>query len=291
MTDRLQIGLLFLAPLAILAAFYLLGLSVPVPQLGRNYVVELDLPEPGAPIGLPEIAGPEDRSRPLIVIDAGHGGPDGGATAQGIVEKDIVLALAMALRDRLIEDGGVRVALTRSDDTFLVLQERVAIARKLNADLFISLHADSAENSDATGATIYTLADEASDAVAARFAERENSADSLNGVRLGQRGEAVDAILVDLSRRRIKAESRELAQLILREGQGKVRFHPRPMRSADLAVLKSLEMPSILFESGYLTNSGDAERLASAENRRQTADAIARALRIYLATQAVAGNN
>lgn len=286
MTDRMQIGLLFCAPVALLAALYALGLAIPVPELGRNYVVKLELPASDAPLDLPDIMGPQDSSRPLVIIDAGHGGPDGGASAQGIVEKDIVLGIALALRDRLLDDGGVRVALTRSDDTFLVLQERVIIAQRMAADVFISIHADSAENSDATGATIYTLDNEASDAVAARFAERENSADSLNGIRLGQRGEAVDAILVDLSQRRVKTESQTLAELVLREGLDKIRFRPNPLRSADLAVLKSLEMPSILFESGYLTNTADAVRLASEQNRNATADALARALRIYLATDA-----
>ena len=290
MSDRLQIGLLFLAPVALLAGLYALGLSIPVPSLGRGYVVKLQLPSAGELRDLPEILGPEDNSRPLVVIDAGHGGPDGGASASGYVEKDIVLGLALALRDRLLEDGGVRVALTRSDDSFVVLQERVAVAQKLGADVFVSIHADSAANVDATGATIYTLDDEASDAVAARFAERENAADTLNGVQLGTRGEAVDSILVDLSQRRVKGDSLRLARLVLREGEGRIRFHPAPLRAADLAVLKSLEMPSILFESGYITNAADAERLASAANRRATSDAIARALRIYLATEQVEGS-
>lgn len=289
MSERFQIGLLFLAPAALLAALYALGLTIPVPELGRSYVVTLQMPGAQSPRDLPEVLGPEDNSRPLVVIDAGHGGPDGGASASGYVEKDIVLGIAQALRDRLLDDGGVRVALTRSDDTFLVLQERVVVAQALGADVFISIHADAAENSDATGATVYTLDSQASDAVAARFAARENASGTLNGVQLGENGEAVDAILVDLSQRRVKGESARLAQLVLREGRGRVRFHPAPLRSADLAVLKSLEMPSILFESGFITNSADARRLASDENRRATADALARALRIYLATEAIGG--
>src|SRR5687768_3231590 len=121
MSLRLQLWLVFLSPVALLAAPYAHRPTLPVPALGRDYVIRMDLPPVGEQADLPQVFGPADKSRPLIVIDAGHGGHDPGATGQGFREKDLVLALAQALRGRLVEDGGIRVALTRQDDRFLVL--------------------------------------------------------------------------------------------------------------------------------------------------------------------------
>ncbi|USA38313.1 N-acetylmuramoyl-L-alanine amidase family protein [Pelagerythrobacter marinus] len=287
MSMRLQIWLIFLAPPVFLAALYLLGLSIPVPHLGRDYVVRVALPEAGDPVGLPTIHGPPDRSRPLVVIDPGHGGKDPGASVEGYREKDIALALAMALRDRLVADGGVRVALTREDDRFLVLDERPEIARRLDADLFVSIHADSAgEASGASGASIYTLSARASSEAAARFAERENEADRVNGVRIEGQDADVSAILVELSQRRVQEASAEFAGLIVREGEGELVFHPRPRRSAALAVLRAPDVPAVLYEAGFITNPEDARRLASPEARERFAGVMARAIRIYFARQA-----
>ena len=143
MSLRAQLWLIFLAPIALLGALYALGLSLPVPALGRAYVIRFELPKPDA-ADLPKVLGPADASRPLVVIDAGHGGHDPGAGYDGFQEKNIALGLALALRDRLLAHGGIRVALTRSDDTFLALEERTDIARRLGAGLFVSIHADSA---------------------------------------------------------------------------------------------------------------------------------------------------
>lgn len=283
---RLQIWLIFLAPLALLAALYALGLTIPVPHLGRDYVVRLLLPEAGAPLDLPTIHGPPDRSRPLVVIDPGHGGKDPGASVEGYREKDIALGLALALRDRLVRDGGIRVALTREDDSFLVLGERPEIARRMNADLFLSIHADStAKASEASGASIYTLSAQASSEAAARFAERENNADRLNGVRIEGQSEQVSEILIELSQRRVQEESAEFTSLILREGEGTLVFHPRPRRSAALAVLRAPDVPAVLYESGFITNPADAERLATPEGQEKFAEVMARAIRIYFARQ------
>ncbi|AKM07394.1 N-acetylmuramoyl-L-alanine amidase [Pelagerythrobacter marensis] len=284
---RLQIWLIFLAPPVLLIALYALGLSIPVPHLGRDYVVKIALPEAGDPVGLPKVHGPPDRSRPLVLIDPGHGGKDPGASAANYREKDIALALALALRDRLIADGGVRVALTREDDTFLVLEERPEIARRMNADLFVSIHADSAgEASEASGASIYTLSAQASSEAAARFAERENSADRLNGVRIEGQSADVSAILVELSQRRVQESSAEFARLVVREGEGALVFHPRPRRSAALAVLRAPDVPAVLYEAGFITNPTDAARLTSPESRNRFAEVMARAIRIYFARQA-----
>jgi N-acetylmuramoyl-L-alanine amidase len=287
MSLRAQIWLIFLAPVLLVAGLYVLGLTVPVTYIGRDYVLRIILPEAGRQVDLPQVYGPDDKSRPLLVIDAGHGGKDPGASNAGYREKDLVLGLARALRDRLVEEGGIRVALTRDDDNFLVLQERFEIARRLDADLFLSIHADSTEESgDAAGASIYTLSNEASSDAAARFAARENSADAINGVALDSQNADVSAILVELSQRRVQQDSAQFAGLIVREGTGTLKFHPQPRRSAALAVLRAPDVPSILYEAGFINNPQDAARLTSTEGRQTFAETMARAVRIYFARQA-----
>ena len=286
MSLRAQLWLIFLAPVALLGALYALGLTLPVPALGRRYVVRFELPAVGEPVDLPRVYGPPDKSRPLVVIDAGHGGHDPGASGQGYREKDLVLSLARALRDQVVEQGGVRVALTREDDRFLVLGERFAIARALGADLFVSIHADSAGSEDqVAGASIYTLSNDASSEAAARFAARENAADTINGVALSGQSDTVNSILVDLSQRRTQADSAEFARLIAREGEGSLAFHPQARRSAALAVLRAPDVPSVLYEAGFISNRDEATRLASPEGREKFAEVIARAIRIYFARQ------
>ena len=288
MNDRLQIALVFIAPVALLAGLFALGdaLGVKAPLLGRSYVVRLALPEAGETVDLPPIQGPEDSSRPLVVIDAGHGGHDPGASGATVKEKTLALALARALRDRLLREGGVRVALTRDDDTFLVLEERAEIARALGADLFLSIHADSAgDRAGVSGASVYTLSARASSEAAALFAARENSADIVNGVALADQDQAVSAILVDLSQRRSQAQSDEFAGLILREGEGALAFHPQARRSAALVVLKAPDVPSALFEAGFISNPEEAGRLASPAGQARFAEAMARAIRVYFARQ------
>ena len=289
MLYRLQIALVFVAPVLLLAALYALGsaLGVRAPLLGRGYVIRIELPDPDAGVGLPPIAGPDDPSRPLVVIDAGHGGHDPGASGDGLKEKALALGLARALRDQLLRDGGVRVALTRDDDRFLVLEERAEIARALGADLFLSIHADSAgDQAGISGASVYTLSTKASSQAAARFAARENSADMVNGVRLAGQDENVNAILVELSQRRTQEQSDEFASLIVREGAGALDFHPQAQRSAALVVLRAPDVPSALFEAGFISNPDEAGRLASPAGQRRFAEAMARAIRVYFARQA-----
>lgn len=281
---RIQILLLFLAPVLAVAALYVFGRVIPVPHLGRDYVIRIELPEPGTTVGLPEIQGPDDPSRPLVVIDPGHGGHDPGASGAGLREKTLVLGLARTLRDRLLAEGGIRVAMTRDDDRYLALAERVQIVRALGADLFLSIHADSAgDREGVSGASIYTLSERASSEAAARFAERENRADRLNGIELSGESETINAILVELAQRRTSAESESFADLIVREGEGVLEFHPEPRRSAALAVLRAPDVPSVLFESGFITNEGDARRLSSPAGQRAFAEAMARAIRVQLA--------
>ena len=260
-----QILAIFLLPVLLVGGLYVFGLSLPVPHLGRDYVISLVLPEAGQPLDLPMIYGPPDNSRPLVVIDAGHGGKDPGTVSGGRREKDIVLALALELKERLLEEGGIRVALTREDDTFLVLQERPEIARRMNADLFISLHADSAgDYARASGASVYTLS-----------------------VVVKNQSDPVNDILVELSQRRVQETSREFGRLIEREGQGRHRFHSQTQRSAALAVLRAPDVPAVLFEVGFLTNPEDAERLSSPEGQEEFAEFVAQAIRVFFARQSV----
>jgi len=284
MLQRLQLWLLFLAPVAIMGGLYWVGLNMIVKEIGQSYVLRVELKRGGEGIGLPEIFGPEDSTRPLVVIDAGHGGHDPGATGEGFQEKQITLGLALALRDRLVEEGGIRVALTRIDDRFLVLEERAEIARRMGADLFISIHADSAgEQSGISGATVYTLSERGSDAASDLLAARENGADYVNGVALTEQSDEVGAILFDLSQRRSQEQSAQFADLIAREGQGQIQFHPEARRSANFVVLRTPDVPSVLFESGFITNPEDASRLASAEGRARFAEVMERAIRVYFA--------
>jgi N-acetylmuramoyl-L-alanine amidase len=193
-------------------------------------VLHVALPPAGGTLGRRR-QGPLDASRPLVVIDPGHGGHDPGAPGvdekgHPLREKDITLALALALRDKLLAAGGVRVALTRETDRYLMLEERSGIARQLKADLFVSIHADSSEAADASGATLYTLSDRGSSQEASRIAARENRADTVDGVPLAGTSNAVSAILVDLSQRHAGAQSTRFAELALREGKDRSTFAP-----------------------------------------------------------------
>lgn len=284
MARRTQILLLLAIPLVLVVGLVLTSQRLPSSEVGRAYVQRVTLPSTSDDLDLPSVSG--DEALPLVVIDAGHGGHDPGATGQGLVEKSLVLSLARALKQELEDEGGVRVALTRDDDRYLVHAERFEIARRLNADLFLSIHADSAgDASEVEGASIYTLSNEASSDAAARFAERENASDRLNGVDLSDQSDTVSTILVELSQRRTQEQSAEFARLIRREGEGVLRFHPQPIRSAALKVLRAPDVPSVLFESGFITNAAEAERLGSAEGREQFAQIMARAIRIYFARQ------
>ena len=273
-----------IAPLAVFAAMVAADRLIGAPGRGCGYVGTVDLPQGDAGLGLPPIEGPMDVARPLVVIDAGHGGKDPGAGTGQIKEKTLTLMLAQALRDELLRKGGIRVALTRSDDRYLVLGERSAIARRLGAHLFISIHADStAAESGASGATVYTLSEKGSNQAAEKIAARENAADLVNGVMVSEQSDTVSAILVDLSQRETKAKSEAFANLILREGRGRLPFREGTAQSAAFAVLKSPDLPSVLFESGYINNMDDAGRLISPEGRKTFAEITAQAIRIYFA--------
>jgi N-acetylmuramoyl-L-alanine amidase len=254
--------------------------SAKPPRSRYSITIPLDPPQAGPP--RPRIFGRPDR--PLVVIDPGHGGHDPGAIAPQTAtrEKDVTLGMARAIRDELLKGGRVRVALTRDDDRFLILQERAEIARGLKADLFISVHADAAAAPDASGATIYTLSEVASDRKAAQLAARENKADIINGVNL--RGEKADvsSILIDLAQRETMNASARFADLLKREGTS-MPFRGDYHRMAGFAVLKAPDTPAILLEVGYLTNPTDVERITSAAGRTAIATGIRRAVDVHFA--------
>ena len=248
------------------------------------YVVRIALPDCRGAIGLPPVEGPADASRPLVVIDAGHGGHDPGASGPGGEhEKTLTLALALAVRDALLADGHVRVALTRSDDRFLALSERSGMARRLHADVFLSIHADAADAPDAAGATVYTLSDTGSGALADAVAARENRVDTINGVSLDGKDDAVSQFLVDLSQQRMRRNSQDFAALIRREGEGQMRFRDVPLQQAAFVVLKSLDLPSALLEAGYVSNPADVRAMTSRPWRDGFGKAVAHAIEIFLA--------
>jgi N-acetylmuramoyl-L-alanine amidase len=234
---------------------------------------------------LPRIMGSRDPARPLVVLDPGHGGKDPGATSPygGRREKDVTLAVARAIRDALAASGRVRVAMTREDDRFLVLRDRYDIARRMGANLFISIHADAAPlNDGARGATIYTLSEVASDREAAQLAEQQNKADAIGGAALS-RDAGVNRVLIDLAQRESMDVSAAFAALLRREGAPYFPFRPEYHRFAALAVLKAPDVPSILFETGYLTNAVDAAYIESAEGQKQIAAGMKSAIETHFA--------
>jgi N-acetylmuramoyl-L-alanine amidase len=251
------------------------------PRSRYSLTIPLEAPTKGLP--RPRILGP--AGRPLVVIDAGHGGHDPGAIspATGVREKDLTLKIALKVRDALLASGRVRVALVREDDRFYVLHERSAIARNIGADLFISIHADSAGASEANGATIYTLSEVASDREAAALAARENKSDIINGVNLSGESKDVANILLDLAQRETMNASSSFANLLRRESNGLIPFRAGYHRMAGFQVLKAPDTPSILLEVGYLTNDADVQRLTSPEGQSQIAQGIRRAVEVFFA--------
>ncbi len=254
----------------------------------HSYSVSAPVPPRPAAYALPRIYGSDD-DRPLVVIDAGHGGHDPGSiSATGIKEKDLALKIARAMRDELLASGRVRVALTREDDRYLIHRDRFEVARKLGASLFISVHCDAAHTPDASGATVYTLSEVASDKEAARLAARENKSDILAGIDLASTNRDVSSILIDLTQRETMNASAKFARLLGREAQGLIPVKPNYHRMASLLVLKAPDMPSILFETGYISNASDVAFLNSANGRRRIAESVNRAVAIHFATRMAA---
>ena len=230
-------------------------------------------------------------ARPLVVVDPGHGGIDNGTKGSGgELEKDIVLAFSQALREKLESGGKYRVAMTRSDDSFIPLSERVRFARTRGAALFISIHADALPRKEglAEGATVYTLSETASDAEAARLAEAENKADVIAGVDLTAEPNDVANILVDLAQRETKTFSMQFARTVVDELKSAARIHKHPLKSAGFKVLTAPDVPSVLIELGYMSTKDDLKQLNSPAWRARTAQGVVKAVEAFF-TPRVAG--
>ncbi|HZH26299.1 MAG TPA: N-acetylmuramoyl-L-alanine amidase [Azospirillaceae bacterium] len=222
---------------------------------------------------------PGRTSRRTVVLDPGHGGEDPGAIAvTGMYEKDLTLKVARALAARLEATGRYRVVLTRDRDVFVRLRDRVAIARDAGADLFLSLHADSIDQSDMRGMSIYTLSQQASDREAAMMAARENRADAVAGLKLADAGDEVAGVLMALAQRHTLNQSRRFANLLVDHLGRDFQLVPRPHRSAGFAVLTAPDVPAVLVEMGYLSSQQDAKLLASGAHQERVAKALAGAV-------------
>jgi N-acetylmuramoyl-L-alanine amidase len=241
-------------------------------------------PTPSAP-ATPAPANPAGE-KPLVVLDPGHGGVDTGALGRDhAVEKFLVLEFAKVLGAKLRESDHFRVVFTREDDSFVPLGERVKIARRLGAGLFVSLHADAlaGDGAGVQGATVYTVSDRASDAEAARVAEHENKADAAAGVEAKEDASDVNDILFDLTRRETRAYSHVFGHSLAEYWKVAARLNKNPSRSAGFVVLKAPDVPSVLLELGYLSNDADAADLSSPEWRQKAAAQVARAIEAFFA--------
>ncbi len=221
-------------------------------------------------------------TKPLVVLDPGHGGIDSGAeTPSGIKEKDVVLAFALRLQELLVSSGRFDVALTREDDSFLRLEERVALARSNKADIFISIHADSFQQREIRGASVYTRDENATDVLDKVLADNENKTDVIAGFSMPQMAPEVVDILLDLMRREMRHQSFTLAQAIVHQLEPSVALRRFPVRQADFFVLQAPDVPSVLVELGFLSNADDRANLMQGDWQDRTAQAVARGISTY----------
>lgn len=228
----------------------------------------------------------EPKGKPLIVLDPGHGGIDSGARGpHGVLEKNVVLAFALKLQAILVKSGRFDVALTRTDDSYLTLEQRVNLARQNKADLFISLHADSFSQPQIHGASIYTRDENATDVLDKVLADTENRSDIVAGFASPKMAPAVVDVLVDLMRRQMRRQSFEAAQAIVAELEPSVTLRRYPVRQADFFVLQAPDVPSMLIELGFMSNSEDISNLTRPEWEARVADALARGITDYFDKQ------
>lgn len=240
----------------------------------------------GEPLGEnstpPGASNVSNTARPLVIIDPGHGGVDGGAEApDGTREKSVVLAFALKLQHYLQKGGRVDVALTRNDDEYLSLSQRVELARKNHADLLISIHADTFRDKSIRGASVYTRDQNATDALDKVLADKENKSSLLAGLAPADSAPAVVNILVDLMQRQTRRLSFLAAKSIIDNLDPSVRLRRIPQRKADFFVLDAPEVPSVLVELGFLSNGDDVKNLQSPKWRERVAAALARGIVSY----------
>ena len=217
----------------------------------------------------------------IIVIDAGHGGPDPGAIRNNIKEKDLTLKAAKILKEELLKKNFI-VYLTRSSDRYIKLRNRVNFARNKSADLFISIHADSTQNKNTKGTSIYSLSEKASDKLSQALAERDNKSDLIAGLDLDDVDKEVSDILIDLSRRETKNSSISFAELFV-DNLAKQNFNllRRPHRQAGFAVLKAPDVPSVLIEMGFMSNNSDLKKLTNTNFQKKLMKNLADIVEIY----------
>ena len=225
--------------------------------------------------------------RPLIVVlDPGHGGIDPGADAGGKVEAEVMLTFARELADRL-RRAGINVVMTREEDVFVPLETRISIARAAGADVFLSLHADALAEGEATGATVYELADQATDRASERLAERHDRADLLAGIDLSGQDDLIASVMMDMARTETQPRAARLAQDLVKEIRARGgKMHRHPIQAAAFSVLKSPDIPSLLLEVGFLSSARDRARLADPDWRAMMQEAILAALRSWAVADA-----
>ncbi|CAH0272242.1 N-acetylmuramoyl-L-alanine amidase AmiC [Pseudomonas sp. Bi123] len=264
------------------------------PQDGQGHRLVLDL-KAIAPLQI--AAAPSDKREPIIdkahpkrdiivVVDPGHGGKDPGAVgAKGEREKDVVLSIAQLLAKRLKREKGFDVKLVRNDDFFVPLRKRVEIARKHKADMFISVHADAAPRLTASGASVYCLSEGGATSATARFmAQRENGADLLGAtslLNLKDKDPMLAGVILDMSMNATIAASLQLGNTVLGSLAGITTLHQKRVEQAGFAVLKSPDVPSILVETGFISNARDSQRLVTARHQQAVADGLFEGLQRY----------
>jgi N-acetylmuramoyl-L-alanine amidase len=247
-------------------------------EAARPDLPDWALPE-AAELTLPR----KEGSGPLVVVlDPGHGGIDPGAEREGQSEAALMLTFARELKEALVRDGRFKVVLTRDEDVFVPLETRTSIAREAQADVFVALHADTLAEGDAQGATVYTLAAEASDEASEALAERHDRDDLLAGVDLSDQDDVVAEVLMDMARTETQPRAERLADAIVTAIKAaKIRMHRHPHQSGGFSVLKSPDIPSVLLEVGFLSSDRDFKRLADPEWRAKLAGALVQALAIW----------
>ena len=291
MDRRVKIGLGIGVGMMVAAAGLVLASGqIRTRQDDRGFAIAGEARQGGLTLALPEaiadvrVREARQPGRPIVLIDPGHGGKDPGAAgvSGSTQEKGLTLAMARELADLLEQRGRVRVALTREDDRYLTLEQRAAIARRLQAGLFLSLHMDSAPNPLAKGATVYSLSDVASSEEAARFARAENAVD---GALSSEEDDSVRALLADIALREQMEDSAGLAERLLRRAAGRVELRPRPHQFATFHVLRRAETPAVLIEAGYISNVDDEAMLQTKEGRAPLVLALAQAVEADVATR------
>ena len=261
------------------------------PASPDDFAAKAAIPEPKdwAPPQAADLPTPERRGDgpSVVVLDPGHGGIDPGAEREGLTEADLMLTFARELKETLLRAGGFTVVLTRNEDVFVPLETRISIARAAGATVFLSLHADALAEGEAVGATLYTLAADASDAAAATLAERHDRDDLLSGVDLTGQGDLVAEVLMDMARTETMPRTQLLAETLrmAMESAG-LKMHRLPLQQAGFSVLKSPEIPSVLIELGFLSSPGDLARLRDQDWRAKMAQAIVAGLQSWVVADA-----